>query len=316
LGVSQRIFILALLVGILFGIPARARAAAPAEDEVVFGGTYTLARGQTLEDNLIVFGGTVVLEEGSQVKGDVSVYGGSVSIGGTVDKDVFISGGTLALTENAEVGGDVRWVGGTFEQDEDAEIEGEILNQPSPITRPDFENSLVGRLGRRILDTLWSFFLFFAFSALAVLVVIFFPNPTGRVAQTLVAQPGQSALVGLLTLIVAVPVLIILAITIILSPVSFLGVLVLGIAGIFGWISLGLETGNRLARAFRQDWAPAVAAGLGTFLLTFVAFSLKFIFSWLCIGWIFPTVVGLVGLGAVVLSQFGKRVYQIVNESG
>ena len=59
--------------------------------------------------------------------------------------------------------------------------------------------------------------------------------------------------------------------------------------------------------------AGRVAAGLGTFLLTFVAFSLKFIFSWLCMGWIFPTVVGLVGLGAVVLSQFGKRVYLPAN---
>ncbi|HNB54568.1 MAG TPA: polymer-forming cytoskeletal protein, partial [Anaerolineales bacterium] len=212
-------------MGILFGIPAGARAAAPAEDEVVFGGTYTLANGQTLDGNLIVFGGTVVLEEGSHVQGDVSVYGGSISIDGTVDEDVFISGGMLTLTENAEIGGDVRWVGGTFEQDEAATIDGEILNVPSPLTRPDVENSFAGRLGRWILDALWSIFLWFAFSALAVLVVIFFPNPTGRVTQTLVAQPGQSALVGLLTLIVAVPVLLILAITIILIPVSFVGVL-------------------------------------------------------------------------------------------
>jgi hypothetical protein len=145
--------------------------------------------------------------------------------------------------------------------------------------------------------------------------VIFFPNPTDRVAQTLVVQPGQSALVGLLTLVVAIPILFILTITIILSPVSFFGLLALVVASIFGWISLGLETGNRLARAFRQEWAPAVAAGLGTFLLTFVAFSLEYIFSWLCIGWIFPTAVGLVGLGAVVLSQFGRRVYQIIPQT-
>lgn len=305
----------ALLMGFFFGIPVGARAAAPADDEIVFGGTFTLAGGQTLDGNLILFGGTVLLEAGSHVTGEVLVYGGSITIDGVVDGDVFISGGTLLIGDTAEVGGDVRREGGTFEWDEGAEISGEIMQSSSDISRPGFENSLAGRLGGRILDVLWSFFLFFAFSALAVLVVIFFPTPAGRVAQTLVAQPGQSALVGLLTMIVTLPVLVILAITIILSPVSFLGLLALAVAGTFGWISLGLETGNRLARAFHQEWAPAVSAGIGTFLLTFVAFSLKFIFGWLCIGWIFPTVVGLVGLGAVVLSQFGARVYQLTPQT-
>ncbi|GAB4578078.1 MAG: hypothetical protein Fur0022_08110 [Anaerolineales bacterium] len=311
MGVIHKLIWLALLAGILFGFPAGARAASPADDEIIFGGTFTLASGQKLDGNLIVFGGTVMLEDGSHITGEVVIYGGTTTLNGTVDEDIVLSGGTLILGEHADVRGDVYWHGGTLDQDNEANITGEIIAQPGRITRPDFETSLAGRLGRRILDTLWSFFLLFAFSALAVLVVIFFPNPTGRVAQTLVAQPGQSALVGLMTLIVAFPVLLILAITILLIPVSFLGILGLVIAGIFGWIALGLETGNRLARAFRQDWAPPVAAGLGTFLLTFVAFSLKFIFGWLCIGWIFPTVVGLVGLGAVVLSQFGKRVYHL-----
>lgn len=311
MGIIQKWVVFALLVGFLFGIPTGVRAAASADDEVIFGGIFTLSAGQTLNGNLIIFGGTVVLENGSHITGEVVMYGGTTTLDGTVDEDIVLSGGTLLIHEHAQVGGDVYWNGGTLEQDENAEIDGEIISQPAGIIPPNFETSLAGRLTRRILDTLWSFFLFFAFSALAVLIVIFFPNPTGRVAQTLVAQPGQSALVGLLTLIVAIPVLLILAITILLSPLSFLGALALFFAGIYGWISLGLETGNRLARALHQDWAPAVAAGLGTFLLTFVAFSLKFIFSWLCIGWIFPTVVGLVGLGAVVLSQFGKRVYQL-----
>lgn len=310
LGIIRKLALLVLFVGFLVGMPTHVRAATLAEDKVIFGGTYTLARGQILDGNLAVLGGTVILEEGSQVTGQVLVHGGSIEINGEVDAGLVISGGTLTLGEQALILGNVQWVGGSFEREDGARVDGTITSHTLPLTDADFENSFVGQLGRRILDTLWSFFLFFAFSTLAVLVVVFFPNPAARVAQTLVAQPGQSIVSGLLALIVALPVILILAITILLIPVSFAGLLIIVVAGIFGWISLGLETGHRLARAFHREWAPPVAAGVGTFLLTFVTFSLRFIFSWLCIGWMFPTMVGLIGLGAVVLSQFGSKVYQ------
>ncbi len=309
MGLTRKWVILALLAVWLL-IPTGARAASPNDDEVVLGGSYTLTSGQTLQGNLLVFGGTATIEDGAHVTGDVTLFGGSVVIEGEVDGDISATGGSLTLGSQALIHGDANLFGVSIDQEEGAQILGEV-NIEGETTRPRIlQDSLAGRMIARILDMLWSVFLWFAFSALAVLIVIFAPNPVSRVAQTLVNQPAMSALVGLLTLVVAIPVLLIVAITIILSPISFLGVLVLGMATIFGWISLGLETGHRLARTFHQEWAPAVAAGLGTFLLTFVAFSLKFIFSWLCIGWIFPTVVGLVGLGAVVLSQFGKRVYQ------
>ena len=309
LGVIRKWGLLALLV-IFIWMPRSAFAASSADDEVVLGGSYTLSSGQTLQGNLLVFGGTATIEAGARVTGNVTLLGGSVTIEGEVDGDVSATGGSLTLGAQAMVHGDVNVIGGSIQQDEGAQILGETSVEEPAETRTLLD-SFAGRMISRVLDMLWAVFLWFTFSALAVLIVIFAPNPASRVAQTIVIQPGMSALVGLLTLIVSIPVLIIFAITILLSPVSFLGLLALGIATILGWISLGLETGNRLARAFHQDWAPSVSAGLGTFLLTFVAFSLEYMFSWLCFGWIFPTVVGLVGLGAVVLSQFGRRVYPI-----
>ena len=310
MGIIRKWIVLAFLLVILF-IPTGTLAAAPAGDEVVFGGSYTLASGQTLQGSLLVFGGTATIEDGARVTGDVVLFGGSVTIEGEVDGNVSATGGSLGLGPLAIVHGDVNMLGASIEQNEGAQILGKINIEEEATQNRALKDTFAGRIIAQVLDMLWSIFLWFAFSALAVLIVIFAPNPASRVAQTIVIQPGMSALVGLLTLIVALPVLLLLTITIILSPVSFFGLLALVVAAIFGWISLGLETGNRLARAFHREWAPPVSAGLGTFLLTFVAFSLEYIFSWLCIGWIFPTVVGLVGLGSVVLSQFGKRVYQM-----
>jgi len=314
LGLIRKSLVLALLL-VLLWIPTGAQAAASAGDEVVFGGSYTLASGQTLQGNLLIFGGTATIEAGAHVTGDVILFGGSAVIEGEVDGNVSATGGNLSLGSLAIVRGDVNLLGVSIQQEEGAQILGEISVEEKATQNRHLQDSFASRMIARILDMLWSVFLWFAFSALAVLVVIFAPSPTSRVAQTIVIQPGMSALVGLLTLIVAVPVLLILAVTLILSPVSFFGLLVLGVGAIFGWISLGLETGNRLVRAFHKEWAPPVTAGVGTFLLTFVVFSLEYVLSWLCIGWIFPTAVGLVGLGAVVLSQFGKRVYPITPQT-
>ena len=314
MGLTRKWIVFALLL-VLLSIPTGAQAAAPAGDEVVFGGNYTLASGQTLQGNLFVFGGTATIEDGARVTGDVILVGGSVIIEGEVDGNISATGGNLHVGSLAIVRGDVSLLGASIQEDDGAQILGEITVEEDAIQNRPLQDSFAGRMISRVLDMLWSVFLWFAFSALAVLIIIFAPNPASRVAQTIVIQPGMSALVGLLTLIVSIPVLLILAITILLSPVSFLGLLALGLATIFGWVSLGLETGNRLARAFHKEWAPPVSAGLGTFLLTFVAFSLEYVLSWLCIGWVFPTVVGLVGLGAVVLSHFGKRVYPITPQT-
>ncbi|NIM10250.1 MAG: hypothetical protein GTO53_14265, partial [Planctomycetales bacterium] len=69
--------------------------------------------------------------------------------------------------------------------------------------------------------------------------------------------------VGLLTAI-AVPILLIillvltLASLLLLSPITLptallIGI-VFGIAGLYGWIALGLEVGNRLADLLQREW--------------------------------------------------------------
>ena len=52
------------------------------DDKVVFGGTYTLESGQSLDGDLVIFGGAVTTEADSTVNGDIVLIGGVVEVGG------------------------------------------------------------------------------------------------------------------------------------------------------------------------------------------------------------------------------------------
>ena len=113
--------------------------------------------------------------------------------------------------------------------------------------------------------------------------------------------------IGLLTIVA----LVVAAVTLILLPFAFLSLIPLGLAWLFGVIAIGQEIGERIAKALRLDWAPILATGLGTFILMFV---LGFIQSlndlfWAvgCLTWIVPALVGLLAIGAVVITRFGAR---------
>jgi hypothetical protein len=102
--------------------------------------------------------------------------------------------------------------------------------------------------------------------------------------------------------------LILLTITIILIPVSLLGVLVVIVAVLFGWIALGLEVGRRIADVFKVHWHDALLAGLGTLVLSLVVNGIGAV---PCIGWVAPFLVGLFGLGGVIITRFGSQAYPL-----
>jgi hypothetical protein len=303
--------ILMLAAVLVLAFPGTALAQRPSGDQVVFGGQYTLREGDILNGNLVVFGGSATLEEGSRVTGSIAVMGGSLDVNGEVNGSINIIGGSVFLGDTAHVRGDIVTVGGSVTRQPGARVDGSS-RQADPeefrvpqITRPgvmrDFGNHF-----RPIGVFLWFVFQTLALSALAVLVALFLLRPTQRVAETIVAQPVISGAAGFLTLLVAPALMIVLAITIILIPISLLGFLALVVALVFGWIAFGLEVGQRLAALFKANWSAPVSAGLGTLVLTTVAGALGQI---PCIGWVLNFLVAMIGLGAVVMSRFGTRTY-------
>jgi hypothetical protein len=116
---------------------------------------------------------------------------------------------------------------------------------------------------------------------------------------------GLVSVLLFVTAIVALALFSILIVTMILTiPMIIALATVFAAAGIFGWIGMGTEIGQRLAIALKTEMPLPLAAGLGTFLLYFVANGIGFI---PCIGWVVPTLLGLVALGAVFMTRFGTR---------
>jgi hypothetical protein len=289
-------------------------------DKLVFGSTFTLSEGQTLEGSLIVFGGNATILSESLVGGDAVVMGGTLSADGTIAGSVVTFGGIINLSDTAVVGGDVVEIGGELEYDVDTRIEGEIISGtsgPFQFSLPQFNQASGTKVPNfrmwvnPVWDFLWYLFRSVMWAALAMLVVLFLPQHTSRAAQAAVSEPVLTAGLGLLTIVVAPIILIVIAITIIGIPISLLAILLLVILWVFGLIVIGTEVGKRLARMLKVDWALAVSAGIGTLLLTLVVNGINELVP--CIGWLAPAFVGVVGLGAVLLTRFGTQKYPPVS---
>ena len=274
-------------------------------DGLVVGQSFRLKSGETLNQDITVAGGSAVLEEGSTLNGNIAVMGGSLSINGVVNGDISAMGGVVTLGSKAIIHGDVATVGANLSRASGSLNDGEITGEAGDINIPDIVTPAVDA-GRWVANFFWRIFQAFAVAALAVLVSLFAQRPMERAGDTLSSQPILAGGLGLLTLIVLPVLFAVLAITIVLAPVSLLGLLGLGIALVFGWLVAGAVVGERIGRMLNQSWSAPLCAGIGTLALALVTALLSGI---VCIGWILPFLISVVGLGSVILTRFGTQTY-------
>jgi len=315
---AKLVCLLLIFTALLLALPGPVYAQNPGGNDspVIFGSDYLLLTDQTIQD-LVVFGGNATLQKGSTVKGDVVIFGGNLIVAGMVQGDVTAFGGNIRVDDSATVGGDLNTLGGLSNISPEATVKGNRVSalgglpmgMPTRIYTPGFFVDF-GR-GAGILSAIFgSLFL----ALLAVLVTLFLPIPTERVAQTISTQPVISGGVGLLTLVITPALFLVLAITIILIPLGLIGLMVFGLALLFGWVALGLDMGQRMAKIFNTGWAVPVSAGLGTLVLSLVV-NLALVVTgewwWLlcCVGLPLVGVLMMVGLGGVIASKFGANVY-------
>jgi hypothetical protein len=275
-------------------------------DGLIFGQSYRLGPGETIDHDLAVFGGSVILDKNSVVNGSVAIFGGSLMVDGEVNGDVAAFGGVVSLADNAKVSGNVLTYGASVSRSDSAVVKGSIGSGRTPVRIPNFVGPTISGGVKMVADFFWRIFQSFALAALAVLVSLFALRPMERAGDAMIAQPPLSALMGFLTALVGSVLLALLAVTIILSPISLLGFLLLGVGALFGWMVLGLVTGERMARVLNQSWSGPVSAGVGTLVLSLAANLIGII---PCIGWTVVAVAFCIGLGGVVLTRFGMQPY-------
>jgi hypothetical protein len=329
--------VLLLAVGFLFpATPALADDGPPGDEGIIiWNEDYTLEEGEQLEGNLVVFNGDVTLEADSHVEGSVIIWNGNIEVRGTVTQDVVVSGGNIHLGEETWIGGSVvcSW-NCDMEQEEGAYIKGgytegdplsgfryegengisipALPSEPFAELRSLRERSL--SFPRHALNWALKFIrsvtAILVVAAVAGLVALIWPEPTAQIGRAAVEAPWQSLGIGALTAGAATVAIIVLAITICLSPVAALAGLALGAASLFGWIAVGAIVGQRLLQALNaRQITPLWSASLGTLLISLTSVGLSAAFCLAPLGWLLICAVGCLGLGAVVLTQFGTRAY-------
>jgi hypothetical protein len=289
------------------------------QNEGVILGDYTLASGDTNNGDMVFLGGNIIIEDGATVNGSVVIFGCTVQLDGKINGDFIAFGGTGSVGDSANISGSVVSLGSDLDISDDATIIGgtvfeldDSIHLPSiNISPEDIQPENIPDLvvntspGLEFLRKLFSTaFSVLAVAALGLLIGILFPNHLKKTAKTIVNEPLKSGVLGLLTVFIAPVVLIILSITIILLPITLIAIFALGIMMLYGWVAVGYEIGLRIATSAKVNWEPSIISGIGTLILSTTAALVGMI---PCIGFLIYPIVLFVGLGGVLISQFGHR---------
>ena len=269
---------------------------------VLFGGDADVPAGTVRSGSVVVLDGTFSLAPGGTLEGPLVVLGGEAQVDGLVNADVVAIGGSVVLGPTARITGDLAVAGG-LERAPGAEVMGAVTVGPA-VTRGWSERVRGGPVdGRGLLGRALGL-------ALAVVVFTrFAPRATKRLEEAALLHPLPAAALGTLALIVGIVLVVVMAFTVVLIPVSLIGLVVGVVSVASGWGVLGLAGAAVVRRWWRRGGARRGAAawpfaaiggaavGIGLGALEHVPF----------VGGIVALLATALGIGALLLTGFGAR---------
>jgi hypothetical protein len=266
--------------------------------KLILGGQVLVESDQTETAVVVVLEGNLMVEAGAKLEGDVYQFGGMVILDGELDGDMYLFNGVFNLSSDALVGGNIMLGGGYANIDPAAEVVGEIMESETQL--PSEER--VASLGRQSMG--WRLVQILGVSLGALLVSRFFDRPLLRVANAVRHHPVPAGAMGFLVFVVGLSLLVQMAFTILLIPVSMLGLILFGLAAGYGWIAIGLVIGEALFSRLPIEFTPTIRTVSGTFLvMLFQSLLLSFPIG----GLVLAVLINLIGLGSVSLTRFGLQ---------
>lgn len=292
------------LISIIFIASLSLTACAASQDGIYSGklileGDLVVPSGQTETSSILLLNGTLTVEEGARLHGNVYQVLGTFTLDGTLDGDILQFGGSLISKQGALVTGNIQTSGGTIEGPVEEIVAGEVESQPVrvPFSAEWFQESLQRQLTWNLVETI-------LLTGLAWILTRSFPSAVERISTAATRHVLVSGAMGLLAGIVSLALIVQMIFTVLLIPVSFLGLFLLFISIGLGWIGFGLTAGLWLTERFNLDWSFPLTAAAGTLVFMLVINLFGLIPG---ISDLLTFVTALVGVGAVFLTRFGTR---------
>ena len=252
--------------------------------------------GEVHDHDIVAIFGDVNIE--GDVTGQVVVIMGNMEISGTVQGDVVAIMSPVKLSGTARLDGNFVNIGGRFDRDEDARIEGEMVNLGFMDAVPFFKGGLAGFWKFMYLLKLISLGLLF----LAILLITaLVPQRLSVIAAAFPSRWAMAILAGILGYCVTIVLGFILICTLIGIPLAIGLFFVAKVVKWIGLASLFFLIGHTLGRnLFKRDLTH-IAAVLGGFAV-YALISLVPVF-----GGVFSFAMGVLALGISILTRFGSE---------
>jgi hypothetical protein len=252
-----------------------------------FGGNIVVDASEVTCGDITSFGGTVTIK--GEVQGEVVAFNSQVVVLGTVDNGMNLYASSLVLQSGSHVQGNINLYGSHISQG---------VGTHSRINNYNWGiDWLVGIRGA------------FAFPYMSILIWVvigllltsLLPEHVVFVRTTVISKRKRSFVLGLLSVLLAPPVLVVLAALILSIPLAIIVAVGLFAGWVLGTVAIGWNVGEYILRAVApQQRERHIQVVVGLAVLALVG-SLPYI------GWLINIGVGLLGLGAVLLSRFGTR---------
>lgn len=269
--------------------------------KIILNGPQELALGSILEGDLILLGGTFLQHPGSTIEGSVHIFGGLAHIGGEVRGNTTLLGGELTVLDGSILRGDLTAPGGALTISPAARIEGELTGGPSiekANAPPAWLPSTAGRWFHLLLEIP-------LLALVGYLAARFYLPQINVIQSALVHHPLACTALGLLAMVAGLSLVITMAYTILLIPVSAMLLLLMLLAATFGAVPVAVGLGKWTMRHFQSSpTSTNTAAVLGMLLLAVIAEILRYL-PW--IGNLLVITLLLTAFGASLLTRFGGQ---------
>lgn len=271
------------------------------------GGNITLvAQNAKIADPADITGSLVALSEKLEVKAPIGkgvhLAVANATFENSVAQDIRGAAGTLSFGQNAKVGGDViYWSSKKATISKGAAISGKMEKHSPP---PEIEKAKTSVKNSLTALSLWSKIVgFLALLIVGLLLIYFMPVYTEKTAALVWGSPGRTFIVGLVAIIVT-PILFVLFFATILGiPLAFLTLIFFLLLLAYSKILAAMAIGKRVAPYLGKKISLAWMYVLGVVIFSLISFVPV-------VGWIINTALGLMAMGAFLISE--KDYYQMM----